>query len=432
MKYDECREWLENRRKKMGSVPGLTEVERLMKEFGNPEKSLKILHIAGTNGKGSIGYLLENVLAKSKIKTGRFLSPAVVDEREIILINGKMVPKTVWEKQLSEIIEVIESKKLKATAFEIEFVLALNIFKDMNCEIVILECGMGGLLDATNAIDESLVDIISSISIDHCNFLGDTLKEISLHKFGIIKKTSKNLVITPQKEEIYDYLEGYLKDNKLKVNVIKCNNKDIKGKKIKKTPKPVQIFDYKDYKEIRLSLLGEHQLDNAITVLEVLGVLKSLDIKISEKAIYKTFEEALWPARFEIIEKDRTFILDGAHNLDAVERLFQNINLYFTNRNLIYIMGMYKDKAYDEVINLCAKKAGAIVTVTPKDSARAIDAFELGKVIKDVNANVTAADSYYEALEMARLLSDKKDVILIFGSLSFMGEFRKMLNESGK
>ena len=182
MNYIECREWLENRRKTLGSVPGLTEVNKLMDAFDRPEICFPVIHIAGTNGKGSIGYLLEHSLYNSKIKVGRFLSPAVVDEREIILVNGKMIPKTVWERNLTKIIEVVEEKKLKATAFEIEFVLSLLIFKETDCKIVILECGMGGKLDATNAIENSLVDIIASISIDHIAFLGDTLKDISLHK----------------------------------------------------------------------------------------------------------------------------------------------------------------------------------------------------------------------------------------------------------
>ena len=154
MKYDECREWLEERRKSLGSVPGLDEVNKLLDAFGRPDKGLPIVHIAGTNGKGSIGYLLEHSLCNSEIKVGRFLSPAVVDEREIILVNGKMVPKTIWEKHLSLIIDTVEKNNLKATAFEIEFVLSLLIFIEKKCNIVILECGMGGKLDATNAIEQ--------------------------------------------------------------------------------------------------------------------------------------------------------------------------------------------------------------------------------------------------------------------------------------
>ena len=188
MKYEECRDWLENRRKTMGSVPGLDEVNKLLDEFKRPEESFPIIHIAGTNGKGSVGYLLENILHKSKLKVGRFLSPAVIDEREIILVNSKMVPKTVWAEVLTDIIDVVNKKNLKATAFEIEFVLSLLIFAKTSCDIVILECGMGGRLDATNAIRNSLVDIITSVSIDHTNFLGDSIKDISLHKFGIIKE----------------------------------------------------------------------------------------------------------------------------------------------------------------------------------------------------------------------------------------------------
>ena len=433
MKYDECRDWLEERRKKLGSVPGLEEVNKLLDEFGRPDKGLPIVHIAGTNGKGSIGYLLEHSLANSKIKVGRFLSPAVVDEREIILVNGKMVPKTVWERKLSEIIDVIEEKKLKATAFEIEFVLSLLIFKETDCKIVILECGMGGKLDATNAIEESLVDIIASISIDHIAFLGGTLKEIGLHKFGIIKETSKNVVLAPQVEEVEEYFDDYTsklcKLHRTDIKIVKSDRKGAKFKSLLKSGNISQILSYKNYVNLNLNLVGNHQCDNAICVLDAIEVLKSEGFKISDNAVKKAFENAVWPGRFEIIKnKDYTFILDGAHNMDAVDRLFENINLYFTNRNLIYIIGMYKDKAFENVIEKYAPKAKAIVTVTPKDKARAVEAFELGKIIKDFNPNVTAADSYFEALEIAKLFAEKKDVILIFGSLSFMGDFRSIIN----
>ena len=442
MNYLECREWLENRRKTLGSVPGLTEVNKLLDAFGRPEKGFPIVHIAGTNGKGSIGYLLEHSLCNSGIKVGRFLSPAVVDEREIILVNGKMVPKTIWEKNLSLIIDTVEKNKLKATAFEIEFVLSLLIFKEKNCDIVILECGMGGKLDATNAIENSLVDIIASISVDHVAFLGDTLKDISLHKFGIIKESTKNVVLAPQSEEVEEYFDEYIeklcKPNKNKtpkqtysnnnLNIVKSDRNSATFKTSVKSGNITQILSYTNYVNLNLNLIGKHQCDNAITVLDAIEVLKGEGFKISDNAVKKAFENAVWPGRFEIIKnKDYTFILDGAHNMDAVDRLFENINLYFTNRNLIYIIGMYKDKAFENVIEKYAPKAKAIVTVTPKDKSRAVEAFELGKIVKDYNEVVTAADSYFEALEIAKLFAEKKDVILIFGSLSFMGDFRDII-----
>lgn len=466
MNYIECREWLEERRKTLGSVPGLDEVNKLIDAFGRPDKGLPIVHIAGTNGKGSIGYLLEHSLCNSGIKVGRFLSPAVVDEREIILVNGKMVPKTIWEKNFSLIIDTVEKNNLKATAFEIEFVLSLLIFSEKKCDIVILECGMGGRLDATNAIENSMVDIIASISMDHMAFLGDTLKEISLHKFGIIKETSKNVILAPQSIEAENYFDEYINElckptqiggtnkvlgkktktnevpDKLKASlgktnqltnltIIKSDRNIAKFKTSVKFGNITQLLSYKNYVNLNLSLIGKHQCDNAITVLDAIEVLKAEGFKITENAVKKAFENAVWPGRFEIIKnKDYTFILDGAHNMDAVDRLFENINLYFTNRNLIYIIGMYKDKAYEKVIAEYAPRAKAIVTVTPKDRSRAVDAFELGKLIKEYNENVTGADSYCEALEIAGLLSEKKDVILIFGSLSFMGDFRKLLMEN--
>ena len=438
MNYIECREWLEERRKTLGSVPGLDEVNKLLDAFGRPDKGLPIVHIAGTNGKGSIGYLLEHSLCNSGIKVGRFLSPAVVDEREIILVNGKMVPKTLWEKNLSLIIDTVEKNNLKATAFEIEFVLSLLIFSEKKCDIVILECGMGGRLDATNAIENSMVDIIASISMDHMAFLGDTLKDISLHKFGIIKESSKHVVLAPQTKEVEEYFDEYFTegdsfDNKQSdscISIIKSDRNIAKFKTSVKSQHISQLLSYKSYVNLQLNLLGSHQCDNAITVLDTIKFLKSEGFKITDSAVRKAFENAVWPARFEIIKKDFTYILDGAHNEDAVRRLFDNINLYFTNRNLIYIIGMYKDKAYEKVIAEYAPRAKAIVTVTPKDRSRAVDAFELGKLIKEYNENVTGADSYCEALEIAGLLSEKKDVILIFGSLSFMGDFRKLLMEN--
>ena len=449
MRYDECREWLENRRLNLGSVPGLEAVRELLSYAGNPDKDMTFIHIAGTNGKGSIGCLLEATLAESKIKCGRFYSPSVTDERDIISINNKLLPKTKWEKHLSYLIELIENNNLKATAFEIEFVLALLMFKEANCEIVILECGMGGLLDATNVIEKSLVDIISSISVDHCNFLGDTLKEISLHKFGIIKDTSFSVILAPQKEEIYEYFSEYV-DKNLKTRIRKITNfKKVKNTKTDKNSNTFNVIksdsklakhdsyvrddnvflrlSYKDYKDLDLLLSGTYQINNAITVLDAIDVLKAEGYQIKDNAVRKAFANTKWPARFEIIKKDKLYILDGAHNIDAVDRLFESIKLYFTKRKLVYIMGMYKDKAYEEVVKKYAPSAKAIVTITPKDSKRALDAFELGKIVKDYNPNVTGADSYREAIEIAELLSDKKDIIVVFGSLSFMGEIRDIL-----
>lgn len=434
MNYDECREWLENRRQKMGSVPGLSEVRKLKERFDNPDRHLKIIHIAGTNGKGSVGYYLENILAKSGYKTGRFLSPAVIDEREIILINSKMIPKTKWAESLSEIIEVVEHEGINATAFEIETILALCMFKKMGCEFAIMECGMGGKLDATNVCENDLVDIITSISIDHKNFLGDTVKEISLHKFGIIKNGSKYLALAPQSEEVYIYLKEYLQNNYVnKENIIFADNKSVKYKHFKEKNLIKQVFSYKSYVNYTLSMAGNFQIDNAITVLDVLPFLEKEGVKVKENAVKKTFENALWPGRFEIIEKNkRLYVLDGAHNIDAVRRLSNNLSLYFTKRSFVYIMGMYKDKDYEDSVSFCAPKAKAVVTVDAKDKKRTVDKFELGNIIRKYNTNVTCADSYVEALEIASLLCEGNDIVVIFGSLSFLGEMRDMLYADNK
>lgn len=428
MNYDECREWLENRRNTMGSVPGLESVNELLNVFDRPDEGLKFIHIAGTNGKGTTGYLIEHVLSRSGYRVGRFLSPAVFDEREIILVNEKLVYKTIWAKYLTEIIEKVESNNLKATAFEIEFVLSLLIFKEKKCEIIILECGMGGKLDATNAIKGSLIDVITSISVDHRNFLGDTLKDISLHKFGILSKNSKNVVLAIQSDDVSEYFDEYIKESDFcDLNIVRVNKKDLKTDHLVVFDNIVNVIDYKKYNNLLLSLPGAYQTENSVTVLEVLEILKKEGFNIWDDKIYEGFKDSYWPGRFEIIKKEHTYILDGAHNMDAVGRLFENISLYFTNRKLIYIMGMYKDKDYREVIEFCAPKAKAIVTVSAKDKKRCVEAFELGKAFSEYNPNVTGADSYNEALEMAELLADKNDIILVFGSLSFLGDIKELI-----
>lgn len=428
MNYEECRDWLENRRLTIGSVPGLDAVNELLGLLGRPDEQLTFIHIAGTNGKGTTGYLIESVLVNNNIRTGRFLSPAVIDEREIILVNGKMVYKTIWAEKLSEIIEVVEANNLKATAFEIEFVLSLLIFIDKKCQLVILECGMGGRLDATNAINKSLVDVITSLSVDHRNFLGDTLEEISLHKFGIISSLSKNVVLAHQIKEVYEYFDIYIKNPEFKgINIVKAEKDKLNSTFVKVDERVVQILNYKNYVNLQLSLAGIYQTENAITALEVVDVLINEGYKLKEDKIRKAFLQAVWPGRFEILKTNHLYILDGAHNMDAVERLFENMSLYFTNRRLIYIMGMYKDKDYRDVVKFVAPKGKAIVTVSARDRKRCVEAFELGKTFSEYNPNVTAADSYTEALEIANLLADKNDIILIFGSLSFLGEMRELI-----
>lgn len=432
MNYEECREWLEERRQSMGSVLGLDEVNKLLDLTERPDEKVKIIHIAGTNGKGSVGYLLEQILVRSRIRTGRFLSPAVVDEREIILVDGKMVYKTIWAEKLSYLIDLVEKNNLMATAFEIELVLSLLIFCDKKCDTVIMECGMGGRLDATNACHNDLVDIITSISFDHRNFLGEKLEDISLHKFGIIKDASSRVVIAPQKKDVIDYFKKFVKEN----TYVNLNNVVFSDYSIGKfeyfinNNKIFQQISYKNYVNLNLSLAGSFQQGNAITVLDTVDVLNKTGYSIKMNAVVKAFENAFWPGRFETIQKDRLFILDGAHNPDAVDKLMNSVKMYFPRKKFVCIIGMYKDKDYKKVINDYLKEAKAVVTVTARDRKRAVDAFELGKEIREVNENVTCADSYNESLEIATLLSDKSDIILVFGSLSFLGEMRELINKA--
>lgn len=422
MKYEEVMDYMELKVNKLGSVPGLHSVRELLNRMGNPQDNLTFIHVAGTNGKGSVSTLIANALTANGYRVGRYISPVINDYRERIQINNRMISKAAVAEGMTKIFDICTAMEEEGlphpTAFEVETALGFQYFTDKKCDFVVLETGMGGTLDATNIVQNTKLCVFVSVSRDHMAFLGDTLAEIAANKAGILKAGCK-AVSAPQEEEVLQVLKSEC--DKLDVPFTAVNREEIKvGRQSLKGQK----ISYGAYKQVEIPLLGSFQTENAALALEALECLKSCGIKLREDKIRTGFKESVWPARFEILSKKPCVIADGAHNEDAVKKLMETMRFHFTNQRIIYIMGVLKDKDYTPMIRESVSLAEFIFTVTPPNKERALPAFELAKTIRDFNPNVTATDSVEEALEMAKLTAGEDGVVLAFGSLSYMGKLR--------
>ena len=441
MNYKQTMDYLENL-SSYGIVPGLTNMENLCEKLGNPQDKLNIIHIAGTNGKGSVLAYLSTVLQCAGYKCGRYISPVIFEYREKIQINQKPISQnklvSYVEKVKAACDMLVEEGKPHPTQFEFETALCFLYFMEEKCDVVVLETGMGGRLDATNIIRKPLVTVLASISMDHMKFLGNSLKEIATEKAGICKAGCP-IVTMSQEPEAMAVIQARAEELGSSLSIATSGN----AGKIRYGME-VQKFNYKEYKDLAIPLAGKHQIDNAVLAVEVIQVLNGLnkelnqknsgarEFTISEKHLRKGLLETKWPGRFSVIAKKPFFVVDGAHNEDAAKKLADSIRFYFTNRRIVYIMGVLKDKEYEKIIAETYAYADQIITITTPDNPRALPALELAQAVKDYHPNVTAAGSLEEAVEIAYLLAGKDDVIICFGSLSYQGKLIGIVEERGK
>ncbi len=426
MKYTEAVEYMESL-STYGIVPGLGNITNLCEKLGNPQDDLQFVHIAGTNGKGSVLAYVSTILKAAGYKVGRYVSPTIFEYRERIQINNRSITK----KALGEYVqrmkticeELVAEGKPHPTPFEVETAMAFAYFKDQGCELVVMETGMGGRQDATNIIMNTLVAVLVSISMDHMQFLGKSLSAIATEKAGIIKKDC-HVVTALQEPEAQLVIEKQAADFSVPVTVAKAED----AKKIRYGLEK-QKFDYGQWKNLEITLAGKHQIANVVLALEVVQALQQKGYAISEKALRTGLKETSWSGRFTVLSKKPYFVVDGAHNEDAAKKLADSIEFYFTNKRIIYIMGILRDKEYEKIIGLTHGYADQILTVATPNQARTMSAYELATEVAKVHRNVTAVDSLEEAVEMAYLLAGKEDVIIAFGSLSFTGKLMNILEE---
>lgn len=430
MTYEEARTYIRERGK-LGSVLGLSTMKRLMDNLGNPQDDLPFVHIAGTNGKGSTAAVLSSVLAESGYKVGCYNSPAVFDAREQIRINGRWISEEEMARGIAAVKDAADRMEREGeagpTSFEVETALAFWYFKEQGCDIAIVEAGLGGDMDATNIIKSTVLSIITSLSYDHMKILGDTLEEIAGHKAGIIKPMVPAVLYTfeetPDRHRAWETVRRVCREKKSCLyttepyEVQECGLKE--GR---------QIFHYKNYWNLELSMAGRYQIYNACTAIEAADELKRQGYRIGEQALREGIKKAGWPGRFEWIGHAPDIVIDGAHNPGGAAQLTQSVTYYFTNRRIFYIMGVLGDKDYRDVIWMTHGSADLIFTVTP-DNPRALAAEELAQAVCEFHDpdKVKACHSVGEALQLALAQAGKEDVILAFGSLSYLGELRALV-----
>ena len=422
-----------------GSIPGLDSIRMLAARIGDPQDSLRFIHIAGTNGKGSVSAYLTSVLRASGYKTGSYNSPPVCTYREFARVNGRNISEANYAKYMKIVAEVAEGMAAEGlphpTVFEIETALALLFFAGSECDVVVLEAGMGGAGDATNLVETTDLAVLTSVSMDHADYLGHTLREIAKQKAGIIKPGCRVVMMDTGEDKSLadDPVLGTLVEKCRETDAIYVVAKPTEAYDIKHTF-PKQVFSYKDYKKMKISLQGTYQIDNAVLAIEAVESLRKLGYRISNEQLRSGMEAAVWPGRFDIVSRRPLFIVDGAHNEDAARRLAESIELYFTNRRIIYIMGVLKDKEYEKICELTAGYASDIITVTTPHNPRALPSLILAETVRRFHNRVTAADSIEEAVELALLLAEMPDnrqepVVIAFGSLSYLGEIYHMMKD---
>lgn len=417
--------------KKSGIVPGLGSIKELCRRLGNPQDAFPCIHIAGTNGKGSVLAYLSTVYKTAGYRVGAFSSPAVFNPRETIRVDGKNMTKKAYTEGLEKIKEAVEAIKADGlpapTAFEAEVALAFLYFADKKCDIVMLEAGMGGREDATNLITRTLAAVLMPIGMDHMQFLGGTLDKIAYQKAGIIKKGCVAVSAVQQEEAAAEIRKEAEKQGG------SCIFATV-PEKIKYGLKK-QKFTYRDafgtlHKDMEITIPGVCQAENAAVAIEVVEALNRQNaFVVSEENLRRGLLETSWPGRFEVLREKPYFVIDGAHNEPAAKKLVQSVSAYFSNKRIIYIMGMLKDKEYEKVAEITYPYADQIITVTPPENKRALSAMDLAAAVSAYHPRVTTAGSVEEAVEMAYLLAGKEDVILCFGSLSFLGRVRDILGK---
>ena len=390
MDYQQSRAYVKDADRYAGGALDLTNIKELMKRLGNPQDQLKYVHVAGTNGKGSVIAYLYTTLSEAGYRVGRYISPSVYSYREKMEVAGSAVSREQFAGYVTRVAAAIKEMTTEGlahpTPFEIETAVAFLFFAEEKCDLVILEVGMGGNLDATNIIRNTVLAVLVPISMDHQAFLGNTLSEIAEKKAGIIKPGC-SVVTVGQQPETMAVIERVCRENGADLT-----EADLHEAKAVKEDFAGQTLEYRG-ENYELALAGSYQTENAALALEALEVLGRVG----------------YPTTVE-------------HNPAAADMLEDSVRKYFKGRKLFFIMGVFRDKDYPYIIRKLCPYAEQIITIETPDNPRALPAQELAEEVKKCNPHVQAADSIPDAVDKIFAMAGREDVILSFGSLSFIGE----------
>lgn len=395
--------------------PGLSRTKELLEKMGNPQKKVKFVHVAGSNGKGSTCAMLESILRTAGYKTGFYLSPYIEDFKETFQIYGKMIGDDEFCRITEKVKDIAENMADHPSQFEIKTAIAFQYFADNACDMVVLETGMGGEFDSTNVIDAPVVAVITNIGLEHTEFLGDTIEKIAATKAGIIK-AGCSAVSYENKPQVIEVLKRRANEEGCPFyiagkNDVELLEHDLNGQRFRRND---NIY--------KIPLLGGHQLMNVSVVLKTVDVLRDKGYKISDTDIAKGLEAVKWPARFEVLSKDPLFIIDGGHNLQCAEALSGLIKQYFNNRKFTFITGILADKDYKDMLKAVADNADEFLCVTP-DSPRALKAVELRKTAESLGYRARE----FTDIEKAVTAGIEAGLgVIAFGSLYMAGDVRRI------
>ncbi len=395
--------------------PGLERIGILCERLGNPQDSLKFIHVAGTNGKGSFCAMISSILTDAGYKTGLYTSPYILNFNERIQIDGRQIENEALAEITARVKCIAEEMDDKPTEFEVITAVAFEYFAENECDVVVLECGLGGRFDATNIIKTSVLSVITGVSIDHTAFLGNTAESIAFEKAGIIKQNSLCLWCGDNKEA-YKVISECAKEKSAR---LVCADRS--GIKNIRYSLEGTVFDFEDIKDINLSLLGSYQPINAANVLCAIKLLKGFDIP--KKSIRAGLKNVVWHSRFEIIRTDPVMIADGGHNEEGVNAAVESIRLYFPDKKVNIITGVMKDKDFALMAKKIGEIANRVFCITP-DNPRALLADEYAKTFRQNGVDTLPFENLSDAVNEAL----KEDIpIISLGSLYMYNELINVL-----
>ena len=406
-----------------GKRIGLGRITELLAKMGNPERELKFVHVAGTNGKGSTASMTASILKEAGYHTGLFISPFIHVFNERMQIDGEMISDEELVEITGYVRGLAEQMEDKPTEFELITALAMEYFKRNHCEIVVLEVGLGGEMDSTNVIPTPEVAVITALGLDHTKELGDTMEDIARAKAGIIKEGGQ-VVFYGQNPEAQVIVETTAKAKGCQLTIpdysqLREGEKSLSG----------QTFSYKEYEDLRIGLLGTYQLYNACVVIEVIEALRRQGWEISDSAIRFGLEESQWTGRFEKIHENPLIFVDGSHNPHGIKATAASLRTYFPQGGITFLVGVLADKDAIHMMEELPDMASSFVTITPP-SMRAMDSEALAALLrtmtdKPVRATASVAEGCATALQVAGV----DGVICAIGSLYMVGDVTAAFQE---
>ena len=405
------------------SAPGLARSRELLGLLGDPQKKLKFVHIAGTNGKGSTAAMLAAVLQSAGYRTGLYTSPHLLRFHERMRVNGEEIDDASLITLTNTVRQAAAQMREMPTGFEIMTAIAFLYFVQERCDIVSLEVGLGGRMDSTNVIPAPEVCVVMNIGLEHTAILGDTLEKIAAEKCGIIKRGA-HAVLFGQTEGV----EAVAREKCTQEGVTLTVTAQEKLERISSSLDG-QVFKYRGRGPYHLRLLGEYQLLNALTVIDTCTALRSRGWeKLTDEAIDSGLSAARWPGRLELLRRSPDFIVDGAHNPQCVDALMDSLAALYSGKKLIFLTGVLRDKDWQQMLRRALPLAKAFVVITPP-SARALDENELAGWLRAQGIEAIPAAGTDDGVRRALAIAGKDDAICSWGSLYFTGEVRKALTE---